>query len=162
MIKLTNLLLTLVSWVGYQPQMALLITALVLALLYLKFRREATWLAISGIGAYIISNGLKILVHEARPPLSLLTDWSFPSGHVLTFVACFGFLAYVIFKQFPISQLRTTILVLLISLILLVGPSRLYLGDHWLNDVLAGYLLGGVWLAIVVRLFNSSSHTSRH
>ena len=136
-----------VSWLGNEPQMFLLITAIVLSLFILKFRREAFWLAVSGIGSYILSSSLKILTHEPRPPLSILTDWSFPSGHVLSFVACFGFLAYL-------ARRRKIISLFFIGLIILIGPSRVYLGDHWIGDVLAAYLLGGIWLIFVIRLYN--------
>lgn len=135
-----------VSWLGNEPQMFLLITAFVLGLLVLKLRQEAFFLAVSGIGSYLISSSLKILVHEPRPPLSVLTDGSFPSGHVLSFVACFGFLAYL-------ARRRKTLSLFFIGLIVLIGPSRIYLGDHWINDVLAAYFLGGVWLILVVHFY---------
>lgn len=111
-----------VSWVGNEPQMFLLITAFVLGLLVLKLRREP------------------------RPPLSLLTDWSFPSGHVLSFVACFGFLAYL-------ARRRKIISLFFIGLIVLIGPSRIYLRDHWINDVLVAYFLGGIWLILIVHFY---------
>lgn len=140
-------LMQAVSWLGNKPQMFLLVMAIVLLLLVLKLRREAFWLAVSGIGSYILSSSLKILVHEPRPPLSVLTDWSFPSGHVMTFVACFGFLAYL-------ARRRKIISLFFIGLIILVGPSRVYLGEHWTSDVLGAYVLGAIWLYVVVRFYN--------
>lgn len=139
--------MALVSWLGNQPQMFLLITAIVLTLFTLKFRRESVWLAISGLGSYILSSSLKVFVHEPRPPFSHSLDWSFPSGHVLSFIACFGFLAYL-------ARRRPVILSVFLALIILVGPSRVYLGEHWPGDVLGSYFLGSLWLFLIIRLYN--------
>lgn len=143
----------LVTWLGNQPQLFLLITLLVLILFYFRLRRESFFLTLSSIGAYILSSFLKVVVHQPRPLTSVLTDFSFPSGHVLSFMACFGFLAYIAHKLLLPSFKKTIILFLLLGLIILIGPSRIYLGDHWANDVFASYFLGSIWLAMIIYLY---------
>jgi membrane-associated phospholipid phosphatase len=112
---------------------------------------------------------LKDIVHQARPLPDLvgvfapLSDPSFPSGHVVQYTTLFGvafFLVYVLAE--PCAR-GTVALVLLALPIALIGPSRLYLGQHWLSDVLGGYaeaalllvptvgrMRGGVWMPHVV------------
>lgn len=74
-----------ISWLGDQPQMFLLISFFIFVLLFLKLRREAFILALNSVGIYVLGNLIKLFVQRPRPPFSLLHDWSFPSGHVLSF-----------------------------------------------------------------------------
>jgi undecaprenyl-diphosphatase len=147
-----------ISWIGNQPQIFLLITFFIFALWFLKLRKEAFVLAINGVGIYFLGNLIKIIVQTPRPPFSLLHDWSFPSGHVMSFVACFGFLAYLIYKLPAHYFFRKIFFIILIGLIILIGPSRIYLGDHWISDVLGGYLIGGAWLFLMIKLYLYSNY----
>jgi membrane-associated phospholipid phosphatase len=80
----------------------------------------------------------------------------FPSGHLATFVAVFGFLAFLAFLAYrglhP-SRLRWLPVGLVGVLLLLMSFARIYAGQHWASDVLAGCLLGGLWLAVTIRLY---------
>ena len=143
-----------ISWLGDQPQMFLLISFFIFVLLFLKLRREAFILALNSVGIYVLGNLIKLFVQRPRPPFSLLHDWSFPSGHVLSFVACFGFLAYLIYKSSGHFFFRKIFFTILIGLIILIGPSRIYLGNHWISDVLGAYLIGGVWLFLTIKLYS--------
>jgi undecaprenyl-diphosphatase len=105
---------------------------------------EPLWV-LGSAGSTLVTLLLKHVVHRARPSPELvgvaapLGDPSFPSGHVVQYATLFGvafFLVYVLTRR---SRLRTAALFLLAVPIVLVGPSRLYLGQHWLSDVLGGY-----------------------
>ena len=85
--------------------------------------------------------------------ISNLNSYSFPSGHVLYFTAFFGFLFYLAFTLLKQSWGRTLLLVALVGMLALIGPSRIYEGQHWASDVLASYLLGSVWLTLIVYLY---------
>lgn len=75
------------------------------------------------------------------------TSYSFPSGHALSSLFFYGFVAFIIFRLSKIDKNRKYFIVFCLSiLVLFVGVSRLYLGVHYLSDVLGGYLIGWFWL----------------
>jgi undecaprenyl-diphosphatase len=84
---------------------------------------------------------------DVRVVVARLGGSSFPSGHVLTYVAVYGFAAHLAMSLIERSWLRIAVATPLVGLVTLVGPSRVYLGHHWPTDVLASYLLGFVWLS---------------
>ena len=140
-----------VSWIGFSPQN--LIGPFVLAIPFAARRLwiEALWILGSQL-AYPVVSLLKATVARPRPSPELvgvaapLGDLSFPSGHVVQYTAMFGvtfFLLYVLARR---SGWRTAGLVALALPIVLVGPSRLYLGQHWLSDVLGGYAVAAMLL----------------
>lgn len=110
--------------------------------------------AAGGLGNYAI----KRLVGRARPGAELIEvfvaheDFSFPSGHVQTYTTLFGFCAFLLWRLEP-SLPRTLLLAAALLLVLLVGPSRVYVGAHWSSDVLAAYLAGALTLWLVTRFY---------
>jgi len=93
---------------------------------------------------------LKHIFYRARPvaeALYLETSSSFPSGHATMAMALYGFIFYTIWTHEK-HHLKKSFIIFLAILILLVGVSRLYLGVHYLSDVLVGYIIGLVWLWI--------------
>lgn len=96
---------------------------------------------------------LKNIINRPRPigALILETDSSFPSYHATAAVALYGFLLYTIWK-FDKHILKKPFVVFLFTLIFLIGLSRLYLGVHYLSDILAGYLIGLIWLLISIKI----------
>ena len=100
------------------------------------------------LGGIVFNVGLKLVFTKTRPhlwnQLIVETTFSFPSGHALGASIMYGFLAYLLATEFP--RFSRLIYVFMIGLILMIGFSRLYLGVHWLTDVIAGYLVGFLWL----------------
>jgi membrane-associated phospholipid phosphatase len=95
-----------------------------------------------------ISNG--ICVHDHIP------YFSFPSGHVSHDVVTYGFLLYVTLSE-PVRSWRYRWLLIPFQLLfvfdlLTIGYSRVLEGDHWLLDIVGGYLLGALWLALFIFL----------
>ena len=87
---------------------------------------------------------LKNLFYKARPFTEMIyteTSSSFPSGHATLAMALYGFLIYTIWKHEK-HPLQKPVIWVLAILILLVGISRLYLGVHYLSDVLVGFVIG--------------------
>ncbi|MFH0804230.1 MAG: phosphatase PAP2 family protein [Candidatus Zambryskibacteria bacterium] len=104
----------------------------------------------SAATAYII----KHVFYRARPIVEavyLETGSSFPSGRATMVMALYGFFLYIIWKH-DRHYLKKPFMVFLFALIILVGVSRLYLGVHYLSDVLAGYAIGLIWLFIGTKL----------
>lgn len=129
---------------------AILISCLALRSALVHYNRplEANTLGIAVIGAIGLNYWLKVLFARARPALwDRIIDvghYSFPSGHAMVSMVIYGFLGYILAKEFP--EWRGQIFALTAVLIVAIGLSRLYLGVHWPTDVLAGYAVGLVWL----------------
>jgi undecaprenyl-diphosphatase len=133
--------------------LAVLGPAVALAALWLVSRhrvRDAVWLAVVATGAVGLVNLVKVVVDRARPAgggLVQVASASFPSQHAAQAAAILPALAL-----FLVTGRRSRVLALAgaLSLAAGVGLSRVYLGVHYPTDVLAGWALGGAWLAAVM------------
>ncbi|MBK8418804.1 phosphatase PAP2 family protein [Candidatus Villigracilis saccharophilus] len=153
------LFMGLISWPGFLPQS--IIIAVLTVLLFYKLGLQ--WESLMVLFAATFSSGVNVLVKDLiqrpRPTagmvnvISTLTSYSFPSGHVMFYLGYFGFVAFLIFSLLKPSLKRNLLLVLLCSLIILVGPSRIFLGQHWASDVLGAYLLGSLTLAVIIQFY---------
>jgi membrane-associated phospholipid phosphatase len=149
----------LISWPGFSPQ-SIIITILVGILLFLYgLRWESAVSLLAALTSGVSNELIKRAIQRPRPGADLvdvfevLRSYSFPSGHVMFYTILFGFLCYVAYTMLKQSLLRSLLLWLLGSLILFVGVSRIYLGQHWASDVLGAYLLGGLILAGIILLY---------
>jgi membrane-associated phospholipid phosphatase len=138
-------LMLAVSWPGWWPQSWLLVLGICTAL-YLRGLREALPLAIVAVTSQLIVRGAKESIQRLRPEvgaLLLAQDPSFPSGHTTQYTLFLGLLAYLAWKRLRPGWRRGVTIAACFFMIVMVGPSRVFLGHHWPSDVLAGYLLGG-------------------
>ena len=147
------------TWIGFTPQ-AWIISLVVLVFLYASGLKWETVVSfVSLVLSTALGLGIKVLVDRPRPSADLVTvinqlkDYSFPSGHVLFFTTFFGFMLFLAYTLLKHSWWRTGLLILLVGMIALIGPSRIYVGQHWASDVIAAYLLGSVWLALSVVIY---------
>lgn len=88
----------------------------------------------------------------AVPVWHQMTSPGFPSGHSISAVMCYGLLAYLLMPAIRASFWKVVVIVAAILIILFVGTSRIFVGDHYLSDVLAGYALGIAWCGFVYTL----------
>jgi membrane-associated phospholipid phosphatase len=146
------------SWLGFLPQVVVL-GAATIALLFmagLRWEAVATVFAASSVG---VGTLVKLVVYRPRPSVDLVHVFSklpssgFPSGHVLVFTAFGGFLGFLVYTLLKPSWGRTTLLVTFALLIVLMGLSRIYQGQHWFSDVMGAYLLGSLWLALTIKVY---------
>ena len=102
---------------------------------------------------------VKHLIKRPRPANELvkvvrvINEPSFPSGHVMHYTNFFGLLIYLLATNWRPGRLRNILITICTTLILCIGPSRVYLGAHWPSDVMAGYLYGGLWFGGLMVLY---------
>ncbi len=131
--------------------LVVLLSASAIGLLWKKRRYvEALWITVLGSQLFVLLG--KYFIHRLRPegliPVYYEPSFSFPSGHAALAVALYGFIIYILWHHVHSFRKKTTILFLGTTFIFLLGFSRLYLGVHFLSDVIGGYLDGAVWLIV--------------
>ena len=128
---------------------------LVLLTFYLAWKRDWYWVLylLVAVPSGMILNALtKVAFHRARPsfdnPLATLTTYSFPSGHVAGTTLFYGVLAAVLIAKIPAWRWRVLIVLVAFMLVVLVAMTRMYLGVHYLSDVIAAFAEMLAWLIL--------------
>ena len=130
-----------------------IVTILTLYFLYKRFWRELAMLWISSAVGSVVWNFIIAYFARPRPPdqtgLVITTIPSFPSGHAMSALICYGFLAYLLVPKMPSRFWKWTVSIAALLIVLFDGFSRVFQGGHYLTDVLAGYALGIAWAGLV-------------
>ncbi len=134
------------------------IIALIVVVIMCRLWRSwlpATLMVAAAIGSLTVTFVGKNYIDRVRPPYQYAiapyeSSPSFPSGHALNAVVVGGIIAYLLFRHFDSRRAHVIIVVSAVVYALTMGLSRVYLGHHWLTDVMTGWLLGGAWLAAVI------------
>jgi undecaprenyl-diphosphatase len=149
----------LVSWPGFPPQ-SRVIPPLAMTTMYVMGLRTEALFQLLAWGTGGISTVFKGFVRRPRPlpeqvrvVLAPLGGSSFPSGHVLTYVGTYGFMAFLVYSVIRPPHVRWPLSVTLLAMVGLVGPSRIYQGHHWPTDVASSYLLGTTYLIALMALY---------
>jgi membrane-associated phospholipid phosphatase len=153
-------LMRAVSWPGFPPQSHVIPAALSSGLLLARLPLEAAFM-LGAWGTSLVASAVKSIMRRPRPvggvDLRVVTaplgGSSFPSGHTITYVGVYGYLAYLAHTLLRPAAWRRTIVAGLLGLIALVGPSRVHQGHHWFTDVTASYLLGIAYLIGLTGLY---------
>lgn len=106
-------------------------------------------------GSLLMTVTGKELTGRARPPLELAvppfeSSPSFPSGHTLNATVVLGLVAYLLLIRLASTRARLFVLLVTGGFVVAMGLSRVFLGHHWLSDVIAAWLIGLGWLTVVV------------
>jgi undecaprenyl-diphosphatase len=145
--------LTHTSDLGFLPLNVAAYVVVFAAFMALRLRLEAVLAVAASLLAGLVGGGIRLAVGRMRPSgpyvhvAGHLSGYSFPSGHVIQYATLFGFAFYVVFVAWRGGPARAGVLAALALLVALVGPSRVYLGEHWPSDVLGAYLFASLWLA---------------
>ena len=151
-------LMAAITALGYWPWDWLVLGTTVAGFWLAGFRRAALLLLATPVPG-LLTGAIKMLVERPRPTgdavrvASELLDFSYPSGHVVSFVSLYGFLFFLTYALFKRSAWRTAALCLCGAPVVLVGPSRIYLGHHWASDVVGGYAFGAAYLLLLVEAY---------
>lgn len=126
------------------------------ALVLINDKFKATFVPASALSISIINTILKVIIKRARPlKIALIVEsgYSFPSGHSITAIVFYGFIAYLIVNLTESQFKRKYIVAFFSALVLAIGLSRIYLGVHFATDVLGGFLLGGTYLVAFISFY---------
>jgi membrane-associated phospholipid phosphatase len=128
---------------------------------FLLVRRRYFWLAVTAttvFGGMLLNRSLKFVFHRTRPhfddPIMIFTDYSFPSGHTMAATVLYGVIAAYLISRTTDVRKRSAAIAAAASLIVLVAFSRIYLGAHYLTDVLGAIAEGLAWLSLCLTIFH--------
>jgi undecaprenyl-diphosphatase len=145
-----------VTWLGSNGVLWVVIGAAAAGLALRKRWRLAIYLLVTGAGALVLDPVLKSLVGRVRPlvahPVAYGTGDSFPSGHSLGSIVCYG-AVLLVFLPAARGRRRPAFITAVVALIMLIGISRILLGVHYLSDVLGAWAFGITWLGVTAFAF---------
>ena len=152
-----------ISWLGFPPEVDILVGLLAVGLLLTGRRWEAAGVAVAGAGAGALYLLVVALVDQPRPSPDLvrvaasLPTSAFPSGHETVFTAVLGFCGYLGYAESRARLAGWLSVIGVVLFLLVLGWARLYQGQHWLSELLGGVCLGGFWLVVTINLYQRTS-----
>ncbi len=147
-----------ISFLGWPPWFWMLIGGVALYLFKKNQKRLAAYLLSCTIGGSIVNTFVKVTVDRPRPTfrdpsaITFQRGKSFPSGHTMSSTIAYGALLLIFLPVIP-KKYRTAVRIAVLTLVILIGFSRLALGVHYLSDVIGGFVLGAAWLVAATAAF---------
>jgi undecaprenyl-diphosphatase len=145
-----------VTWLGSSGVLWTVVLAAAVIVALRRRWRLAVYLLVTGSGALVLDPVLKSLIGRLRPvvahPVAHGAGNSFPSGHSLGSIVCYG-AVLLVFLPAARGRWRTTFITVTVALVALIGISRVLLGVHYLSDVLGAWAVGITWLGITAVAF---------
>jgi undecaprenyl-diphosphatase len=152
-----------VTFLGSTGVLWVVIVAAATVLAIRRRWRLALYLLITGAGALVLDPVLKALIGRLRPvvahPVAHGTGNSFPSGHSLGSIVCYG-AVFLVFLPATRGRWRTVFTTSVITLIALIGISRLLLGVHYVSDVVGAWAVGVLWLGLTTFALELTRHAA--
>lgn len=135
-----------------------MIIAVTISTIFLfKNKRKGIFISINLILVVLMNQLLKFVIQRDRPfgeAIMIEKGFSFPSGHSMVSTAFYGFLIYLIYRYCRNNKIKYSFIFGLSCLIFLIGISRVYLGVHYMSDVVAGFFLSIAYLILYIRIVN--------
>lgn len=141
-----------ITVIGNTSTQVVLVALTFLFFRYKKWYIESYYMLVNGLISAICILSLKNIYQRPRPSITHLVEahgYSFPSGHSMGSMLIIGGLAIILYQRLANPLVRNIVVGLLGLLIALIGLSRIYVGVHYPTDVLAGFLLGSGFLALL-------------
>ncbi|MEU4348921.1 phosphatase PAP2 family protein [Streptomyces sp. NPDC023838] len=149
---LTHVNRVLTDWVWDTWTMRALLAVVVLALLVCGERRLALWAAATSALGTFVQQSMKAALGRERPswpdPVDSASYAAFPSGHALTVTVTFGLLLWLSVARGARPAVRRAVAAVGALSVLGMGFTRIYLGVHWLSDVVGGWLIGAALVTL--------------
>lgn len=143
-----------ITWLGSAAVVAPLVGIAVVVLVRRREHLLAFGVIVATVGTSVLVQVTKALVDRPRPPvvsrLVAANGGAFPSGHSAQAIACYGALAWVLTRLTATRALHVVAWSSALAIAFFVGLSRVYLGVHWVSDVLSGWFVGAAWLAVTI------------
>lgn len=145
------------SWLGSTTGVTVLAVVILLFLTFVLGHRKELILFITAIGGAALLNAvLKSIFQRDRPNIYRLaeeTGYSFPSGHSMVAFALYVVLIYLLWRHTGSKWGRVILIAAGSLFIASIGLSRIYLGVHYPSDVVGGYLASGIWLGLIIGIY---------
>jgi len=145
-----------------------LIPANLILIFFFLFVTKQNWFSIRvltiALSSLVLMVLLKNLFHRKRPLQPLLNaakGLSFPSGHAIMAVTFYGLLLYISLSRIDVAWVKWVVSIIVVVLIISIGYSRVYLRVHYASDVLAGFIIGFLWLSISLTGLNNLEQSLR-
>ncbi|HNR18251.1 MAG TPA: phosphatase PAP2 family protein, partial [Chitinophagaceae bacterium] len=145
----TTRVMTFISFLGKHSFLIPANLLLILVFMLLKKKWMAVRVVLISLSSLGLMSLLKNLLKRQRPPDPLIegiTNFSFPSGHAFMSMAFYGLLIWFTIVSSKNKWQKNSIIIFLSALILAISFSRIYLRVHYATDVVAGLLIGFLWL----------------
>lgn len=166
LIKMQNPIVTsIMTFISFLASAITLITLSFSFLFLIKNKKNSKLIMLNLILVFILNRILKVIIARPRPErlrLVLEDGYSFPSGHSMVSFAFYGFLIYLIYDNFKNKKIKCLLIIVLSLLILIIGISRIYLGVHYVTDVIGGFLFAFIYLVFFTKYLYKGNKTKNN
>ncbi|WP_152654891.1 phosphatase PAP2 family protein [Oceanobacillus sp. CFH 90083] len=140
------------------------VTAAIAVMLLYKRWYPGLLLLGGSLFAHLLNVWIKQLVARERPSISAALNaegFSFPSGHSMIPMVCYGLMAYLLCKKIRSEKIKLAVQIVLGTLVCLIGISRFFINVHYLTDIVAGFTVGFTLLCLYIRMDREISDLRR-
>lgn len=155
--KLTTFMKLATKLSNPEVMVVIAIISIMICIKFIKNKKLSLGIILNLVGITLINQMLKFIFKRERPTgyrLIEMSGYSFPSGHAMASLAFYGLLIYIIKRLVKNKYLKILLIIINVAIIILIGVSRIYLGVHYLSDVLTGYSISIIYLLITTKLLN--------